>query len=142
MGRKGIKKTDLTAEVGGSSRTIAKIARGERLSNRTLQKIAGRDGRAHVDFPTRGFWDIEAVAVYPDGARIATTASVAVVGRPIPHDMIRKSRYGVMTVHGRNELGVLGEQLELFNRRNIVGELKGAELTQDHVMYTIAGGGN
>lgn len=77
------------------------------VKGRTLKKIAGRDGRAHVDFPTRGFWDIEAVAVYPDGARIATTASVAVVGRPIPHDMIRKSRYGVMTVHGRNELAEL-----------------------------------
>ena len=38
--RKGIRKTDLTAEVGISSRTIAKIAKGEKLSNRTLQKIA------------------------------------------------------------------------------------------------------
>ena len=37
---KGIKKTDLTTEIGISSRTIAKIAKGEKLSNKTLQKIA------------------------------------------------------------------------------------------------------
>ena len=38
--KKGIRKTDLTTEVGISSRTIAKIAKGEKLSARTLQKIA------------------------------------------------------------------------------------------------------
>ena len=38
--RKGIRKTDLTTEIGISSRTIAKIAKGERLSSRTLQRIA------------------------------------------------------------------------------------------------------
>ena len=37
---KGITKTDLTREVGLSSRTIAKIAKGERLSERTLSRIA------------------------------------------------------------------------------------------------------
>lgn len=36
LSRKGIRKSDLTAEVGISSRTIAKIAKGEKLSNRTL----------------------------------------------------------------------------------------------------------
>ena len=38
--KKGIRKTDLTTEIGISSRTIAKIAKGEKLSARTLQKIA------------------------------------------------------------------------------------------------------
>ena len=38
--KKGITKTDLTVEVGISSRTIAKISKGEKLSQRTLQKIA------------------------------------------------------------------------------------------------------
>ena len=38
--RKGITKTDLTQAIGISSRTIAKIAKGEKLSNKTLQKIA------------------------------------------------------------------------------------------------------
>lgn len=37
---KGIRKTDLTTEIGISSRTIAKIAKGEKLSARTLQRIA------------------------------------------------------------------------------------------------------
>ena len=32
----GIKKTDLTEKIGISSRTIAKIAKGEKLSKRTL----------------------------------------------------------------------------------------------------------
>lgn len=38
--KKGITKTDLTLNPGISSRTIAKIAKGEKLSNRTLEKIA------------------------------------------------------------------------------------------------------
>ena len=38
--RKGITKTDLASEIGISSRTIAKIAKGEKLSNKTLEKIA------------------------------------------------------------------------------------------------------
>lgn len=38
---KGITKTHLSKELGISSRTIAKIARGEKLSKATLQKIAG-----------------------------------------------------------------------------------------------------
>ena len=37
---KGITKTDLTVALGISSRTIAKIAKGEKLSRNTLQKIA------------------------------------------------------------------------------------------------------
>ena len=37
---KGITKTDLTVAPGISSRTIAKIAKGEKLSRNTLQKIA------------------------------------------------------------------------------------------------------
>lgn len=39
--KKGITKTDLTKALGISSRTIAKIARGEKLAGRTLEKIAG-----------------------------------------------------------------------------------------------------
>ncbi|MER2026815.1 MAG: helix-turn-helix domain-containing protein, partial [Lachnospiraceae bacterium] len=38
--RKGITKTDLTSKIGISSRTIAKIAKGEKLSKKTLEKIA------------------------------------------------------------------------------------------------------
>lgn len=37
---KGITKTDLTVAIGISSRTIAKISKGEKLSRMTLQKIA------------------------------------------------------------------------------------------------------
>lgn len=39
--KKGIRKTDLTQALGISSRTIAKIAKGEKLSENTLGKIAG-----------------------------------------------------------------------------------------------------
>ena len=38
--KKKKKKTDLTKAIGISSRTIAKIAKGERLSGKTMQKIA------------------------------------------------------------------------------------------------------
>ena len=33
-------------------------------------------------------------------------------------------------------------RLIVMRDRRIVGELKGDQLTQDHVMYTIAGGGD
>ena len=38
--KKGITKTALTSELGISSRTIAKIAKGEKLSRTVLEKIA------------------------------------------------------------------------------------------------------
>ena len=38
--KKGKQKTDLCRDLGLSSRTVAKIARGEKLSKRTLQKLA------------------------------------------------------------------------------------------------------
>ena len=37
---KGIGKTELSARLGLSTRTVAKIGKGERLSNRSIQKIA------------------------------------------------------------------------------------------------------
>lgn len=37
---KGLKKSDLTQNPGISSRTVAKLAKGEKLSRLTLQKIA------------------------------------------------------------------------------------------------------
>lgn len=46
---KGITKTDLSKELGISSRTIAKIARGEKLSKATLQKIAGLLSCSHEE---------------------------------------------------------------------------------------------
>ena len=74
------------------------------VKGRKVRTISGTDARARVEFPTRGFWDIVAAAKYRDGSHIATTASVAVVGGQIAPDVIRRSRYGVMTVHGRNDL--------------------------------------
>ena len=40
LASKGIAKTELTTALGISSRTIAKIAKGEKLSNMTLRRIA------------------------------------------------------------------------------------------------------
>ena len=53
LNRKGIRKTDLTTEIGISSRTIAKIAKGEKLSDRTLQKIADYLGCEAADLCRR-----------------------------------------------------------------------------------------
>ena len=39
--KKGIQRSDLVSELGISSRTIAKIAKGEKLSRKTMEKIAG-----------------------------------------------------------------------------------------------------
>lgn len=53
---KGITKTDLTVALGISSRTIAKIAKGEKLSRNTLQKIGWitRPGIAATGTSTSG----------------------------------------------------------------------------------------
>ena len=40
LARRGLTKTKLAAEIGISSRTMAKIEKGERLSPRTLERIA------------------------------------------------------------------------------------------------------
>lgn len=53
---RGITKTDLTSEIGISSRTIAKIAKSERLSKKTLHKIAEYLG-CDVDFLYREITD-------------------------------------------------------------------------------------
>lgn len=37
---RGIGKTELSTELGFSTRTVAKIAKGEKLSNRSLNRIA------------------------------------------------------------------------------------------------------
>ncbi len=42
---KGIRKTDLALRLGISTRTIAKIAKGEKLSKRSMQKIADYLGK-------------------------------------------------------------------------------------------------
>ena len=44
--KKGIRKTELSKQLGLSSRTIAKIAKGERLSRRSIQKIADYLGKS------------------------------------------------------------------------------------------------
>ena len=44
--KKGITKSDLTTEIGISSRTVAKIAKGEKLSRLTLEKIAAYAGKS------------------------------------------------------------------------------------------------
>ena len=49
LAEKGITKTDLSKELGISSKTIAKIARGEKLSRATLQKIAGSLSCSHEE---------------------------------------------------------------------------------------------
>ncbi len=43
---KGIGKTELSAKLGLSTRTIAKIAKGEKLSKRSIQKIADYIGKS------------------------------------------------------------------------------------------------
>lgn len=46
---KGIGKTELSTELGLSTRTVAKIAKGERLSKRTILRIASFLGRSPDD---------------------------------------------------------------------------------------------
>lgn len=74
------------------------------VKGRTRWTVAGTNGRARVTFPTRGYWDIEAVADYPDGARVCSTGCVAVCGTPISDEAVRGSRYGMMVVLGGNAL--------------------------------------
>ena len=46
LAKTGRKRTDLTTELGLSSRTVAKIAKGEKLSARVMEKAA-----AYLDVP-------------------------------------------------------------------------------------------
>ena len=51
---KGIRKSDLTRELGISSRTIAKIGRGEKLSGKVLERIADYLGCVPADLTSGG----------------------------------------------------------------------------------------
>lgn len=52
LSEKGLKRSALTELIGISSRTIAKIAKGEKLSARTLQKIGD-----NLSFPSHRLCD-------------------------------------------------------------------------------------
>ncbi len=74
------------------------------VKGRIVRTVEGRDGRATVDFPTRGYWALEATADYPDGTRITTPGRVAVCGTPIAQELVKNSRYGIMVVLGTPDL--------------------------------------
>ena len=74
------------------------------VKGRIVRTVEGRDGRATVDFPTRGYWALEATADYPDGTRITTPGRVAVCGTPIAKELVKNSRYGIMVVLGTPDL--------------------------------------
>ncbi|HOM58225.1 MAG TPA: hypothetical protein P5026_01475 [Kiritimatiellia bacterium] len=74
------------------------------VKGKVMRTVESRGGRAAIDFPTRGYWTLEATAEYPDGTKITTPGCVAVCGKPIAHDLIRQSRYGMMIVLGTPDL--------------------------------------
>lgn len=74
------------------------------VKGRLVRSVEGRNGQARIDFPTRGYWELEATADYPDGTTITTPGRVAVCGTPLSHDLVRKSRYGIMVVLGTPDL--------------------------------------
>ena len=51
-------------------------------------------------FSGRGYRICEAEALYPDGKRITTEFTVAVLGKSIGDALLRRSRYGLMVVNG------------------------------------------
>lgn len=74
------------------------------VKGEVLRTVEGCNGRAHVDFPTRGYWTMEAIAEYPDGTKVVTPGVAAVCGTPIAKDLVRQSRYGFMIVLGTPDL--------------------------------------
>ena len=86
-------------ELKPNCRVLVKNVKGQ-----VLRTVEGVDGRAHLDFPTRGFWNLEAIAEYPDGTAVVTPGVVAVCGTPIAKDLVRQSRYGFMIVLGTPDL--------------------------------------
>ena len=86
-------------ELKPNCRVVVKNVKG-----RVLRTVEGKDATAHLDFPTRGYWELEAIAEYPDGTKIATPGVESVCGTPIAKDLVRKSRYGIMIVLGTPDL--------------------------------------
>ena len=86
-------------ELKPNCRVVVKNVKG-----RVLRTVEGKDAAAHLEFPTRGYWELEAIAEYPDGTKIATPGVVSVCGTPIAKDLVRKSRYGIMIVLGTPDL--------------------------------------
>lgn len=86
-------------ELKPACRVLVKNVKGE-----VLRTVEGKNGNAHLDFPTRGFWDLEAIADYPDGTKIVTPGVVSVCGKPISLERVKNSRYGMMIVLGTPDL--------------------------------------
>ena len=86
-------------ELKPDCRVLVKNVKGQ-----VLRTVKGRAGQARVDFPTRGYWELEAIAEYPDGMKVTTEGHVAVCGKPIAHDVVKNSRFGIMIVLGTPDL--------------------------------------
>lgn len=59
--------------------------------------------QTEVRLPERGYYEITASALYRDGKKLDSTCTVGVIGKPIPEEIRRHSRYGIMRVHASGD---------------------------------------
>ena len=59
--------------------------------------------QTEVRLPERGYYEITASALYQDGKKLDSTCTVGVIGKPIPEEIRRHSRYGIMRVHASGD---------------------------------------
>lgn len=66
-----------------------------------VKKISLASGVRETEarLPERGFYEVIASAVYKDGKKLNSSCTIGVIGRQIPENIRRQSRYGVMKVH-------------------------------------------
>lgn len=95
-------KIDLykAAELNGGSVTVTDD------NGRKLQCIDLRPQQAEVKIilPELGFYRIDVKAVYIGGENVTTDKSVAVTGEPLPENLRKKSRLGIVAVNASPEL--------------------------------------
>ena len=72
---------------------------------KVVKEIALGSGvrETEVRLPERGFYEVLASAVYKDGKKLESSCTIGVVGKQIPEEIRRQSRYGIMRVHASGD---------------------------------------
>lgn len=69
--------------------------------NKTVKSLTIGSGvqQTEVRLPERGFYEVHASALYQDGKTLDSSCTIGIVGKQIPEEIRRQSRYGLMRVH-------------------------------------------
>ncbi|HEX2951024.1 MAG TPA: sugar-binding protein [Armatimonadota bacterium] len=76
----------------------------EQQQVRQVINVPAATASTQVNLASRGFYTVEASAVYRDGTTLTSRTTAAVIGTPLPQEVREQSRFGLVSVHGDHTL--------------------------------------